>query len=1390
MAKSKLSIYNFTPGAANAGTLKIPQQLHISDLLIVTNTSRGEVIYSFSDPNKGAASVAYTPSSPINVTGASGTGTAATVTFATQAVAPFYVGQSITVAGCSPTGYNVTATVTACTTSSVTFANATTGSLTILGTVTSSEVSTSPTFPGYIEGFTTVVLEYNTSTHSSSDKLLIFVDEKKDSLKISPAEILNDPVEKFRISQPQALIDTDYEYSQQPAKWESLGLVQNYPTFFAKGTSGTNQSISSAAGGGTSPFAVTITTTTNHGFSTGDVVLIRELSGANAANAEGLFTIVSVPSATTFTYNGKATTASISSNAYSVVSGGGRFDNSAIPKSNTWTSSGEFSLATTAAAGASGVATLTFAAQTQPPFYVGQSITVSGVTPAGYNATATVTACTTTTVSYANATTGAQTVAGTITSTQSVITATTSAAHGLLPSSPIEISGFSGAVGATRVAASSGRGYNASATITGVTFTTASNTPTTKGQCTVTTDANGSVSTIQLANTGTGYTNAAQLTDCILDTGSGTPALTLSTVAISNRASATTTRTITTSVAHNLATNNWVTIAGINANYDGTYQVTVSSATVFTYTAASFTEASVASAGTVANICRFTVDTEANSTTKNINGGRNIVSVESPTTFKFLAASNVLDINAASTSGVNVTPAIVYARSDGYVAHRAQDGGCIISTANNLVGVQQIRQTRRYFRYQSGKGLQMSTGVKFTPSLSINNISASGATCTVTTIEAHGLQAGATVLIEGVQVSTGTNTYNGTFAVASVTGLKTFTYTMIATPSDLAPAGDQMNVTITGWSGAFVRVGMFDFQNGMFFEYDGSTLFAVRRQTIQELLGTIAVNAGSQVVTGTNTRFLRQLTPGDLIVIKGGTYLVNRVSSNTSLDISPAFRGSVNITDARYQKTIDIKVPQSQWNFDKMDGSGPTGYNLDIRRMQMAYIDYSWYGAGYIRYGFRSSNGQVSYCHKILNNNQNLQAYMRSGNLPARYEIINFGYYSRLVAGATATKGNALAGADTTLHVLDATYWPTSGTIFIEDGSNCEIATYTGKSAVAGIGWALTGLTRRTTTTLTAFPTNIPLNGSSVSNTFTPGPGENGAGTSSVSVTLINQTCAPTVSHWGTSVIMDGRFDQDKEYEFTAGMRTRVSVSSGQTKPLISIRIAPSADNGLGRNFGVREIINRMQLTLKSVGVYSTGQFLIQGVFNPNLTLSGQSFPSAWELAANSIGSTGSLAQAIFHNSSETVSGGEVLFTFYASNSGGANFTVTSRQLDNVRELGTSILSGNGSATTPGYPNAPDILTITAQNLIPVLATTGASSNAGTSTLTFTNQSAPPFYVGQTITVAGVVPAGFNGTYTVTAVTSSSVSYAGNTAGPQTTAGTISASADAFARVSWTEAQA
>jgi hypothetical protein len=67
--------------------------------------------------------------------------------------------------------------------------------------------------------------------------------------------------------------------------------------------------------------------------------------------------------------------------------------------------------------------------------------------------------------------------------------------------------------------------------------------------------------------------------------------------------------------------------------------------------------------------------------------------------------------------------------------------------------------------------------------------------------------------------------------------------------------------------------------------------------------------------------------------------------------------------------------------------------------------------------------------------------------------------------------------------------------------------------------------------------------------------------------------------------------------------------------------------------------------------------------------------------------------------------------------------------------------------------------------------TTNASGDGTTATLTVASH---PYSVGNVIVVDGVAPAGYNGSYTITAVTSTTISYLNATTAAQTVAGTIS----------------
>ena len=701
-----------------------------------------------------------------------------------------------------------------------------------------------------------------------------------------------------------------------------------------------------------------------------------------------------------------------------------------------------------------------------------------------------------------------------------------------------------------------------------------------------------------------------------------------------------------------------------------------------------------------------------NATTTSVNGRWVITRVATPTTFTFTCGTNTV-------TTVTLGSAALYASPDGVQQQLATTGAISITSGTNFVGTQSIRQTRRNFKYQPGKAMSFSTGCKLTPTFDIQSVTSSGTTVTVTTETNHNFQVGVTIRVEGVVTNTGTNNYNGTFTIASITSLTQFTYVMSAAVTDTAPVGVNMYVTAINWTGAVVRQGAFDEQNGLYFEYDGQTLFAVHRDSTKQLAGKIAVSAAGTVVTGTNTKFRYQLLAGEMIVIRGMSYEVTSVLSDTSMTISPPYRGTTLTSDI-VMKTQNTRYPQSSWNLDKLDGTGSSGYTLDISKMQMMFIDWAWYGAGTIRWGFRATNGDITYCHFANQNNVNIKAFMRSGNVPGRFEANNYSPFSRLVAGAAGTRGVALASTDTTLYVENALYWPSTGYFFIFDGTNCEMCSYSSIGAYNATvnGYPLT-VTRRTSYTLaginvagTFSQTAYTITGTSSSVTFTPDASVGGAGTSQVSVICQQNTCAPIISHWGVSMIIDGGYEPDKSTQFTAGMLRYASIAAANASPLVALRLAPSVDNGITGALGVRQIINRMQINFLTMSASSQGQFLIEGILNP-LTITGNTFPTDWNAIPG-----GSLTQAVYFNgtsvtgapvaATSSVAGGDRVFGFYTENGGGTNYSATLFDMSKVRDLGTSILSGDGTATAPCYPNGPDVLVITARNL----ASTGSSNVA------------------------------------------------------------------------------
>ena len=803
-------------------------------------------------------------------------------------------------------------------------------------------------------------------------------------------------------------------------------------------------------------------------------------------------------------------------------------------------------------------------------------------------------------------------------------------------------------------------------------------------------------------------------------------------------------------------------------------------------------------------------------------------------------------------------PTFVYVRPQGYSLHRPFDGGVEMSVGSGTSWGQIIRQTRKYFRYQSGKGIQTSCGINFKPSIDIELLTKfSATTVEATTRRPHGLVSGLFIKISEAQDSYGNQSlvYNGVFQV-TVVDLVTFRFNP-GVPIAENRAYGFPQFFVREWSNGAVRSGMFDFQNGMFYEFDGNKIYAARRSSTQQIAGTAAALQGSELIFGTGTSFSAQLVVGDFVVMRGQSYRVTEITSDTRMAVRPEYKGSSGVekefnpqtavntttdvitiyghgfsnlipviynsidgetigglvngrtyyvdllsnntfklkasptssgnvdlsstgtttahsfTPAKsgiiVTKTVDTKIPQEDWNIDVCDGSGVTGYNLDLSRIQMAYIDYSWYGAGKIRFGFKTTEGQVQYVHEYVHNNHMFESYFRSGNLPARYEVVTYnnptyipflfhwgtsvmmdgrfdddnaylftGSSQALPIPGTTAKTFASSSVNTTTNLLTvSSHGFNTGDLLQyvsiattgNRGSNIQnqglVTTGTGRSAyntqanltnstiytcyapttntialfgpetglgaVAGVTIASASQATTVLTVVTSSDHNLTA-GDLVKITgltgfaFTSAYGAcsvTNATTFTVPVTVtasVSSTPQTTAKVWQA---LDFSTVGNNQYTYFLYPNGALNNTSGPNyQPLISIRLSPSVSSGLTGKLGDRDIINRMQLRLKEVGVSSTQLVDVKLLLNArlnNLNFQGVDSPS--------------LTQVVQHTSSDTVSGGVQIYNFRAAGNQGQEATTTV-DISTLFELSNSILGGDSI-----YPDGPDIMTVAVSRL-------------------------------------------------------------------------------------------
>lgn len=113
---------------------------------------------------------------------------------------------------------------------------------------------------------------------------------------------------------------------------------------------------------------------------------------------------------------------------------------------------------------------------------------------------------------------------------------------------------------------------------------------------------------------------------------------------------------------------------------------------------------------------------------------------------------------------------------------------------------------------------------------------------------------------------------------------------------------------------------------------------------------------------------------------QNGVYLELNGTGEPSFNIRSYSTGSITTETAA----------QSDWNVDRLDGSGPSKLTLDMTKTQIMWTDIEWLGVGSVRCGF-VINGQFIHCHTFNHANIFDRAYMTTACLPLRAEIENTG---------------------------------------------------------------------------------------------------------------------------------------------------------------------------------------------------------------------------------------------------------------------------------------------------------------------------------------------------------------------------------------------------------------
>jgi hypothetical protein len=138
----------------------------------------------------------------------------------------------------------------------------------------------------------------------------------------------------------------------------------------------------------------------------------------------------------------------------------------------------------------------------------------------------------------------------------------------------------------------------------------------------------------------------------------------------------------------------------------------------------------------------------------NATGSFIVISTPTANTFTYTATGQVG--NAANQTATKVQMASstsnIFVSPYSYAVHRPFDGGVLLSPGQPSFAASALRQSKKVFRYQSGKGLLWSSGTLFCPNNDVTFANVAGSTIQIVCDVPHGSpQAGATIQLKGIR---------------------------------------------------------------------------------------------------------------------------------------------------------------------------------------------------------------------------------------------------------------------------------------------------------------------------------------------------------------------------------------------------------------------------------------------------------------------------------------------------------------------------------------------------------------------------------------------------------------------------------------------------------------